>query len=314
MSDFFLILNYVAPIFLIVALGYFLKRIGVINDSFVKISSKIVFTIALPALLFMQIINADLSAKVNYELVAFAYIGTFLTFGLSLLTASLLCRDPNERAVFTQGAFRGNYAIIGLALLDSIFGKVALGKGSIVLAFTIPLYNVLAVICLMMPMKEKNNYSVAKTIKEVFTNPLIIGILLAVPFSVFKIKLPAVVLSTGTYLSSMTLPLALLGIGGILNLEDIKNIRPAAIYSSALKIVIFPIIGTYAGYLYGFRGAELGVVFILFGAPTAVASFIMADAMGSDSKLAAGILLITTLFSVITMTIGLYIMKANNLF
>jgi len=314
MSDFLLILNYVSPIFLIVALGYFLKRIGLINDSFAKTSSKLVFTVALPALLFMQIINADLSAKVNYELVAFAYIGTFITFGLSRASASFFCSDPNEKAVFTQGAFRGNYAIIGLALLDSIFGKVALGKGSIVLAFTIPLYNALSVICLTMPLREKNNYTVTKTVKEIFTNPLIVGILLAVPFSVFKIKLPVIILNTGTYLSSMTLPLALIGIGGILNLHDLKNVKVSAVYSSILKIIIFPLAGTYAGYLYGFRGPELGVVFILFGAPTAVASFIMAEAMGSDGKLAASILLITTLFSVITMTLGLYILKANNLF
>lgn len=314
MSDFLLILNYVSPIFLIVVLGYLLKRIGLINDSFVKQSSKLVFTIALPALLFMQIINADLSAKVNYELVGFAYIGTFITFGLGWLASIFLCSEPNEKAVFIQGAFRGNYAIIGLALLDSIFGKEALGKGAIVLAFTIPLYNTLAVICLMMPLREKNNYSISKTMKEVFTNPLIIGIVLAVPFSIFKIKLPAFLMSTGNFLSNLTLPLALIGIGGILNFHDLKNIRISAIYSTILKIIIFPLIGTYAGYLYGFRGAELGVVFILFGAPTAVASFIMADAMGSDGKMAASILLLTTLGSVISITVGLYILKANNLF
>ncbi|HEY6907577.1 MAG TPA: AEC family transporter, partial [Ignavibacteriaceae bacterium] len=95
--------------------------------------------------------------------------------------------------------------------------------------------------------------------------------------------------------------------------KEIKKGFTLSVYSTILKLIVFPVIMTYGAYLFGFRGYDLGLLFILFACPTAIASFIMAEAMGSNSKLAANILLMTTLASLFTITLGLFILKEHNL-
>jgi len=80
-----------------------------------------------------------------------------------------------------------------------------------------------------------------------------------------------------------------------------------------LKLVVIPAAATFAAYAFGFTGNDLGIIFILFACPTAIASFIMAEAMGVNSRLAGNILLLTTLASIVTITIGFFILKQNGL-
>ncbi len=132
-------------------------------------------------------------------------------------------------------------------------------------------------------------------------------------FWYFKIELPDVLLKTGTYLAELALPLALLGIGGFLSFKDITKNHLLTIISTLLKLVIIPAAATFAAYAFGFTGNDLGIIFILFACPTAIASFIMAEAMGVNSRLAGNILLLTTLASIVTITIGFFILKQNGL-
>jgi len=303
----------VAPVFLIVALGYFLKKLGMINDNFVKLSSRIVFSVSLPALIFIEIAKTDLSRILNLELIGFSYIGTLLTFFFVWLISIPAVKTATDRTVFIQGSFRGNFAVIGLALIANVYGVNNLGKASLLLAFTIPLYNTLSVIALTVPLRKERQMNVGHTIFEIVRNPLILAVIFSLPFSYFKIELPFIVDRTINYLAALALPLALLGIGGFMNFTEIKKGFKLSVFSSALKLIFFPLVMTYGAYLFGFRGYDLGILFIMFACPTAIASFIMAEAMGSNSKLAANILLMTTLASLITITAGLFILKQYNL-
>jgi malonate transporter and related proteins len=303
----------VAPVFLIVAIGYLLKRLGIINDNFVTVSSRVVFSIALPALLFSQISIIKFSSVFNIGLIFFVYVVTILTFILSWLFSFLFVKNKKDKGAFIQGSFRGNYAIVGLALILSALGKESLAKGSIVLAFTIPLYNILAVLVLSFYSQEDEKPAFSKTLLQIITNPLIIAILAALPFSYLDIRLHPILTDTINYAADLTLPLALLGIGGFLNFSEIKKASTNAFISTGLKIIIFPLIGTLAAYLVGYRNDELGITFILFGCPTAIASFVMAEAMGSNSRLAGNIVLLTTLGSILTISLGLFILKQNGL-
>jgi malonate transporter and related proteins len=313
MTNFFIVLSLVIPVFLIVALGYMLKRFGMINDNFVKLSSKIVFSVSLPALIFSEISAIDLTEDVNLWVVVFIYAGTLISFGFSWLAALLFIKAPKDQTVFIQGSFRGNFAIVGLALISNVYGTPVLGKASLVLAFTIPLYNILSVIALTVPLHRESGVNYRKTVFEILKNPLILAVVAAVPFSLLQIPIHHTVAITIDYLAAVSLPLALLGIGGFMNFADLKQGSVPSIYSTVIKLVIIPLAATYAAYLLNFRGTELGIIFILFACPTAIASFIMAEAMGSNSRLAANILLMTTLASVVTITIGLFILKENGL-
>lgn len=305
--------NIVSPVFLIIALGYISKKSGIINENFVDVTSKFVFSVSLPALVFMQISEMDLSKAINFPQIIFIYIGTIATFILIWLGSIPFIRDGRDRSVFIQGAFRSNFAIVGFAIISNLFGSSALGKAAIILAFILPLYNVLAVIVLTVPMRHTNQLSFYPVIKEIILNPLILAVISGIPFSYFSIKLPSIVITTGNYLSELALPLALIGIGGSLNLEQIKKASALAFTSSVIKLIIIPLILTTAAFLFGYSGVDLGIMFILFASPTAIVSFIMAEAMGANSKLAGNIILISTLGSVITIAAGILILKSLGL-
>jgi len=313
MQNFLIVLSLVIPVFLIVAVGYILKRAGLINDEFVKLSSKVVFTVSLPALIFSEISVIDFSKEVNFWIVIFIYAGTLISFGLCWILALIFIKEPKDQTVFIQGGFRGNFAIVGLALILNIFGNASIGKAAFVLAFTIPLYNILSVVALTVPLRKVNNFKYSKTFLEILKNPLIIAVIAAIPFSIFKIPVHQTITITIDYIAALSLPLALLGIGGFLNFSDLMDSSLNAFYAAILKLIIIPLFASIIAYWMGFRGDELGIIFILFACPTAIASFIMAEAMGSNSRLAANILLITTLGSVLTITAGLFILKQNGL-
>lgn len=304
--------NIVAPVFLIIAVGYFARKGKIINEAFVDVTSRFVFLISLPVFVFLKISILDLSQVFEFAQIIFVYAGTILTFILIWIGSIPFIKEPKDKSAFIQGAFRGNYAIVGLALISNLFGHDALGKATIILAFLLPLYNVLAVIVLTVP-KHQGKFHFRSTFIEILLNPLILAVVTALPFSFFKIRLPAMFVSTGQFLADLALPLALVGIGGSLNMENLKRASKLAFTSSIIKIVIIPVILTFVAYLIGYDRVDLGIMFIVFACPTAIASFVMADAMGANSKLAGNIIMITTLGSVFTISLGILLLKSFGL-
>ena len=313
MEDLLFTANIVVPVFIIVALGYLLRKKNLINDNFVSLSSKIVFNVSLPVLIFVEIAKINLDVILDLRLILFVYIGTLISFILIWVLSIPFIKEGKDQSVFLQGSFRGNFAVVGLALIANLYGPEKLGKASLVLAFTVPLYNVLAVIALTVPVRKERNMDMKKTMWEIVKNPLILGVLFALPFSYFKIHINDLILTTANYVAALALPLALLGIGGFLNFDDVKEGFRLTGISTIIKLIIIPLAAIIAAYNLGFIGDNLGIIFILFGCPTAIASFIMAEAMGVNSKLAGNILLMTTVLSVFTIGFGLFILKQNGL-
>jgi len=303
----------VTPVFLIIALGFILKKLKIISDNFVAVTSKFVFNVSLPALIFFNISEIDLSSTLNIKEIIFICVVIIATYLIIWIISKYFIKDGKNLGVFIQGSFRGNFAIVGFAVIDSLYGNISLGKASLILAFILPLYNILAVVALTVPIMEEKAINLKSTFIEILTNPLVLAVVFALPFSYYKIMLPPVIIKSGNYLSSIALPLALIGIGANLNVKEIKKASTFAFASSGVKLILLPIIATFLAYEFGFIGQELGIIFILFACPTAIVSFIMADAMGGNSKLAGNIVLITTLGSIFTITIGLYLLKAFGL-
>lgn len=211
--------------------------------------------------------------------------------------------------MFVQGAFRSNYGIIGLAVSFNLFGQSGLAQASLLLALVIPLYNVLAILALTLPMQQQRALSASGIVLEMLKNPLIIAVFLALPFSYFGFQLPEVLEKTGRYFANLTLPLALLTIGATLNLKSLQHTSAQAFWATATKLVLLPVILTLGAAMLGFSGQDLVILFVLFGCPTAAASFVMAKAMGGNAQLAANIILTTTLGSVLTLSGGIYLLK-----
>jgi len=300
-------LTITAPVFAMLFLGVLLKRINWINDNFIHTASSLVFNVTMPALLFLGILHADLHAALKPGLLIYFSVATLLSFAIAWGWAIFRCKRE-DRGIYTQGAFRGNNGVIGLALAASMYGDYGISLGAILAALVILFYNTLSTIVLAVysPVIKSDPWSICKS---VFRNPLIISVLAAVPFAAFKIVLPGWLQASGEYLAAMTLPLALICIGGTLSLAALRKSGDLAFSASLLKMIGLPLITTWGAWLYGFRGPELGTLFLYFASPTAAASFVMARAANGNHELAAAIIVITTVMAAVTTNIGIFVLQ-----
>lgn len=300
-------LSITAPVFAMLFLGVALKRVGWINDNFIHTASALVFNVTMPALLFLGILHADLRAAMQPKVLGYFTLATLVSFVLAWGWAIWRCPRV-DRGIYVQGAFRGNNGVIGLALAASMYGDYGISLGAVLAGLVILLFNTLSTIVLAVysPVIKSDPWSICKSI---FKNPLIISVLVAAPCAVFKVALPVWLQASGQYLASMTLPLALICIGGTLSLAALRKSGKMAMSASLVKMVSLPLLTTYGAWLYGFRGAELGTLFLYFASPTAAASFVMARAANGNHELAAAIIVITTLMAAITTNIGIFVLQ-----
>ncbi len=296
-----------APVFAMLFLGVLLRRVGWIDPAFIQTASALVFNATMPAMLFLGIYHADLHSAARPAVLLYFCVATLAGFLLAWGWA--LWRVPREdRGVYTQGAFRGNNGIIGLALAASLYGEHGLALGSVLAALVIICYNTLSsvVLAIYSPSMKSDPRSI---LKSVLRNPLILSVLAALPFSWLRIALPDWLLTSATYFAQMTLPLALICIGGTLSLASMRESGGLALSASLMKIVWLPLFCTFGAWFYGFRGAELGVLFLYFASPTAAASYVMARVANGNHELAASIILITTVGAAVTTNIGIFLMQ-----
>ena len=296
-----------APVFAMLFVGVALKRLGWIDTRFIDTASSLVFKGTMPVMLFLAILHADLQTALQPALLGYFLLATIFTFLLAWAWAIL--RVPHqERGVYTQGAFRGNNGILGLALATSLYGDYGLSVGGVLGGVVILAYNSLSAIVLAVYSREAKA-DLRSILRSILTNPLIIGVVTAIPFAYWQVKLPAWLLTSGEYFASMTLPLALICIGGTLSLAALRKGSGLALSASLMKMVWLPLLATFGAFLWGFRDAELGILFLYFASPTAAASFVMAKASGGNHELASTIIVITTLMAVLTTNIGLLVLQ-----
>ncbi|MCP4051391.1 MAG: AEC family transporter [bacterium] len=308
-SNIIFTVNIVSPVFIMILSGFMLKKAGLINDNFSSTGSKLVFNVCLPVLLFMKMLNVDIKNIINIKQILFCAAGTVLFFIFIWIIATALIKDSRDQGVFIQGSFRGNYAIIGIPLVVNTFGDAGLVNAVILLSLVIPLNNILAVLALTLPSGKEQRISMFRLAKNIIKNPLIIAIIISILSSYLQITVAPVILKTGNYLAQITIPLALISIGGTLHFDTICKGLKTTLSSALIKLIIMPLILTFLACLMGFRKTDLASIYFLFSAPTAIASFVMADAMGSNSQLAGTIVVVTTALSAITISAGIFILN-----
>lgn len=298
-------LDVTLPISIIIGLGILLKRVGWITDDFAKSGSELVFNLTLPCLLFVNIATTHLTEDFPTFLIVFA---ACLMSGVFLIFHFLAYKIPSKlaRGAFVQGACRGNMAIIGLALSVSAFGDSALAMGSMYLAVLVVPVNIYSILTLYY--HQEKTPSGKAVARSVLTNPLAIAISLAIVVALLPIQVPKLVLDTGNYLAKMTLPLALLCVGASIRLHEFRSSQ-ILYWAISSKIVFIPLLATVLGFYMGLKGEELGVLFMMTAAPTAAAAYPMVRSIGGDYHLTAAIIAGSTLMSIVSSTVGLFLLR-----
>ncbi|MBD97902.1 AEC family transporter [Candidatus Marinamargulisbacteria bacterium] len=299
MALFVSVFKLIAPIFIIVSLGAFLRYRGMLTDRFVTTASQLVFQTAMPALIFLKISNAPLHELTNLTLM-WVSLSVFATYSLGLMFMSRYY--PAHQAVFIQAGFRSNFGIIGLSIAWLLWGTIGLSKAALLLAVVSPLYNVSSIIIF----NYYNSQASGPGYWESFVKtPLLWGALLGIVFAYYSWEVPPVAEQTLQHISALALPLALIGIGATCTKETIRSLSRIHAVVCLLKLVIAPALAVSIGIAMGLTGMDLGIVFLLMATPTAVASFIVAQTFSTDAKLAGSLVVVTTILSSITLPIGI---------
>lgn len=300
------------PNLLMMLLGVLLRHWRLMDDRFIDGATRLVFNLALPCLLFFSIATNHPQLLGNLPLVLYGAIGTVATFLLLEVAASWLVKEPRERGVFVQGGFRANTAIVGLAYAMTAYGDEGVALGSLYLTVTVILFNVLSVITLTRSLYGGHGKKIGRLslLRSIATNPLIIGLVCGLLFAQTDLAIPQVIRQTGSYISGLSLPLALLCTGASLDLRAMFRSSNVAALSSSAKLFVVPILMTLGGWLCGFHGAALGIIFLFSATPTASGSYVMTRAMGGNATLAANIIAITTVGSFFTTALGIYFLRS----
>lgn len=312
MSEFFTVfqfsLSVTGPIFAILALGVALKRLDMLDDRFVETGSRLVFTVTLPVLLFLSISKTRIGETTNFDLVGFGIGATLLAWLILERIAFFAVTAPEDRGVVVQGGFRSNMGIIGLAYCVNAWGEPGLVAASLYLGLVTILFNVLSVITLGRSLQRQPGFG--RILRGIARNPLIIGILFALPFSWSGIGLPSILEKSAKHVADLTLPLALLCTGAALDFRSLQQDLASTCLAAGAKLIFVPLLFTLGGALMGFRGMDIGILLLMSSAPTAAASYVMVRAMGGNAPLAANIVALTTLGSLLTTSIGIIALKA----
>jgi predicted permease len=308
------IINIVLPVFSVIALGWLLRRWGLIDAAFLKQTNKLVYYVCLPLLLFYKIGTADFFANFNGRLIVGSIATVAITFVVSYYYTVLRDYPDKARGVFSQASFRGNIAYIGLAITLNAYGETGLTKAGILMGFLVPFLNLFAILALLWPHRGDGEQRDATFwARQVALNPLIIASFLGITWSFLDLPIPLVFERSLNIATGMTLPLALLAIGGGFSLERLRGDLFKAALASAIKTIWMPILAAILLISMGVKGMDLGIGVLIAGTPAATANYIMAEQLKGDAELAGTIVMLSTLLSAATYTVALLILRSQGL-
>ena len=321
--------NSILPIILLIVLGYLLKLRGFFTPEFLKRGNKLVFYVCLPALLFKNVFDINSLSEIRLDVLAYCLIliAIMLAIGAAM---TLLIPDARQKGVIHQCVFRSNFALIGVPLAELMGGDAGVRTAAILALFSIPIYNMLAVVILTIYKDGKAKPDIKKVLKDICRNPLIIGTLLGFAAALLKMLLsntgaaallepvsfPYTALS---YVARAATPLSLFVLGGQFDFQRIAGYRKQLTLGIAGRNFLAPLLGVgIAGVLTKMGilqfGPDVFATFIaFFGTPVAVASAIMAEAMDNDGQLAGQLVVWTSLISIFSLFIIIFLTRACGL-
>lgn len=301
-----------APIILLVALGVALGRLRFLGPGFAADLNKLVFWVALPALLFRSVARAAHPGPQTFALLGLLIAATCVA-AIAGWAAAWLMRLPGEsHGTLSQSAFRGNLAYIGIPVLAYAFEGVPAGHGAfgtavIVMAFLMAFFNILAVVVLSIGRDAER--PVYTALVSIFSNPLLLAGMAGVPFAITGVTLPLFLDRTLESLGGAAVPVALLCIGGSLAHARLGERLGAIVVAASLKTFFLPAVVYFSAPAFGLSGFDFRIAMVLSACPTAAAAFVMAGQMKGDTPLASGSIVLSTLFAGISIPLALFLSR-----
>lgn len=306
-------LNATVPVFAMIILGMFFKKIGIIDDVFASKMNKFVFLIPLPVLLFKDLATLDFNTIWDTKFVLFCFFITILSI-LIVSLLSFLLKNKRNQGEFIQASYRSSAALLGIALIQNVYGKATMAP--LMIIGSVPLYNIMAVIVLSFfsPERKVINKEVwIKTFKGIITNPILIGIVVGLLWSLLHFPMPTMLDKTVTSIGNVATPLGLMAMGATFNYKEALGDLKPALCASFIKLFGFCAMFLPLAIYLGFQGEQLIAILVMLGSATTVSCFVMAKNMGHTGILTSTVVMLTTIFSGFSITMWLYILKGMGL-
>lgn len=312
LENFIYSINVTIPIFLVMVLGYFLRRRGMLNENFVNVANKFNFDVTLPFMVFRDISAVDIKAVFDLKYVLFCAIASSVCFWVIWGLTRIFLHDKSMRGAFVQASFRSSAAVMGLAFISNLYGPSAMGPLMIIGA--VPLYNIYSVLVLTFEAEGNAQDQGKEKIKEaclnILKNPIIISIILGLIVSFSQIRFPVLVDRTVDNVAQMATPLALITLGaGFEGRAALAKMKPT-LAASFVKLIGQAAIFIPIAIALGFTGEKLIGIMVMLAAPATPSCYIMAKNMNNDGVLTASIVVMTTLLAAFTLTGWIFVLRS----
>lgn len=307
MESFWIAFYAVLPFLLYMAFGAAVQKMGIANEEFLNKLNSVAFKAFFPLLMFKNVYWVDTDFVLNVRYVAFAIISLFFVIALLMLIVPHVIKTNPQRGVIVQGIYRSNIVLFAIPLAENLYGAQSHLLATMIVAFIVPIYNVMAVIVLEYFSNATSNKW--NLLKKVATNPLILGVATGVLFRALHIPVPVFLAEPITVFANMATPLALFALGGTLKLKMVKHNLLTLAVTCAVKMVLLPLVLFMVILLFPFTPMERFMLLIMYATPTAVSSFPMAQTLGGDATLAGQIVVFTTATSIFTLFLFIFVLR-----
>ncbi len=306
MQSFMMAASVVVPIFIYMAVGMLIRKLGFFSSENFHALNSVIFHVFLPITLFCDIYSANLETSLKPGLFAGCILGLVIVFVILRLLMPRFVREPVDMATMVQGICRSNYVLFGSEIAASLCDAEGAAMIAALAAFVVPTQNILAVI--LFETSRGGKIRIGSLLADIFRNPIVDAGILGVIFAGFHIPVPGVVMTPLERLGSAATPLALVTLGGILSFGSILKHGRCLVAASACRLILIPLLAIAVAIALGVRGNGLVAVLAVFGSPTAVASVPMAQNMGGNEMLAGEIVASTSLGSLLTIFVFSFVL------
>lgn len=299
-----IVLNSLFPIFVLLLLGWGLKKQGLTDDVFLKTADRLIYYFFFPVMLFWKIGGASFEEGIDWNFCFASLCALLCMFMLSILVIKLLRISAFQAGSFSQSCYRFN-TYIGVAVILNSLGAEGVKYFGILIGFAIPLINVFAVTTLIWFSGREMGFANRMTIagKALVSNPLILGCLAGIGYSSLVGWFPVFINNSLSLISMVTLPLALISIGGSLTFAGVKGNLGLSFFAASLKLILLPGIGWLFFYLFDVTGFPFKVGMIFFALPASTAIYVLSSQLNSDTDLASSAIVLSTLLSFFSLSI-----------
>ncbi len=306
-------LNATIPLFLLLVLGMVFTKFKIFDEVFVAKLNSFVFQIALPVLVFYDLCREDFYRLWDGRFVLFCFIATALSIALTAAIAFLL-PDKSTRGEFIQAAYRSSAAILGIALIQNLYGSS--GMAPLMIIGSVPLYNIMAVVVLSFFQPGHGTLDKKRLASAgigILKNPILWGVLLGLFWALLNLPMPQILDRTLENIGRLATPLGLLSMGAAFDIKKALKSAKSAGLAAFIKLIGLGLIFVPIAVFMGFTGNKLVSILIMCCSSTTVSSYIMAKNMGHEGTLTSSTIMLTTFFLAFTLTGWLFVLKTLGL-